>query len=40
MYDEETDTAVSISEAVKMSKKYCDEKTHAFVNGLLAKFTK
>ena len=40
MYDEETDTPVSISEAVKMSKKYCDEKTHAFVNGLLAKFTK
>ena len=40
MYDVETDTAVSISEAVKMSKKYCDEKTHAFVNGLLAKFTK
>ncbi len=40
MYDEETDTAVSISEAVKLSKKYCDEKTHAFVNGILAKFTR
>ena len=40
MYDKETDTAVSISEAVKLSKKYCDEKTHAFVNGILAKFTR
>ena len=40
MFDESTDVAVSISEAVKLSKKYCDDKTHAFVNGVLAKFIK
>lgn len=40
LYEEGTDKAVSISEAVKLSKKYCDEKTHAFVNGILAKFNK
>lgn len=40
LYDNELETAVSISEAVKLAKKYCDEKSHSFVNGVLAKFVK
>lgn len=40
LYDEGLETAVSISEAVKLAKKYCDTKSHAFVNGVLAKFVK
>ncbi len=40
MYDDKVDTAVAINEAVNLSKKYCDDKTHSFVNGVLAKFTK
>lgn len=39
VYDEEIDKAVAISEAVKLSKKYCDTVTHSFVNGVLAKFS-
>lgn len=38
LFDDTIDTAVAISEAVKMSKKYCDDKSHSFVNGVLAKF--
>ena len=39
-FDDNIDVAVAISEAVKLSKKYCDEKSHSFVNGVLAKFAK
>ncbi len=37
MYDPELDNAVAISEAVILSGKYCNEKSHSFVNGILAK---
>ena len=37
MFDKEVEPAVAINEAVILSKKYCDEKSHAFVNGVLAK---
>ena len=40
IYDDGLETAVSISEAVKLAKKYCDEKSYGFVNGVLAKFVK
>lgn len=40
LFDEGIETAVSISEAVKLAKKYCDDKSHSFVNGVLAKFVK
>ena len=38
LYDENIETPIAINEAVNLSKKYCDEKAHAFVNGVLAKF--
>lgn len=37
LYEDEIERAVSISEAVKLAKKYCDEKSYGFVNGVLAK---
>lgn len=37
VYDEELDKAVAINEAVELSKKFCDEKSHSFVNGVLAR---
>ena len=36
VYDDDVDAAVAINEAVELSKKYCDEKTRSFVNGVLA----
>lgn len=36
LYDNDIDTAVAINEAVELSKKYCDEKSRGFVNGVLA----
>ena len=38
MFDADTDTAVSINEAVNLSKKYCDDKSPSFVNGVLSKY--
>lgn len=35
-YDDDVDPAVAINEAVELSKKYCDEKSRSFVNGVLA----
>lgn len=37
LYDDNIENAVSISEAVKLAKKYGDEKAYGFVNGVLAK---
>lgn len=40
LFDEQVETPVAINEAVELSKKYCDEKSHAFVNGVLARIIK
>ncbi len=40
LFDEKIDRAISINEAVVLSKNYCDEKAHSFVNGVLAKLDK
>ncbi len=40
LYDDNIENAVSISEAVKLAKKYGDEKAYGFVNGVLAKIVK
>ena len=40
LFDEEIPKNVSINEAVEVSKKYGDEKTPAFVNGLLNNISK
>ncbi len=40
LFDTQVDTAVAINEAVELSKKYCDEKSHSFVNGVLSKLGK
>ena len=37
MFENDLDNAVSISEAVILAKKYCDEKSYSFINGILAK---
>ena len=37
LFDELIDKAVAINEAVELSKKFCDEKSHSFVNGVLAR---
>ncbi len=37
LFDEMIDKAVAINEAVELSKKFCDEKSHSFVNGVLAR---
>lgn len=39
-YDDSIDTAIAINEAVELSKKYCDDKSHSFVNGVLARMIK
>lgn len=38
MYDESVPTGVAINEAVELAKKYGNDGTPAFVNGVLAKF--
>lgn len=40
IYDGEIEAAVAINEAVELCKKYCDAKSHSFVNGVLAKLIK
>lgn len=40
IFDEELENAIAINEAVELAKKYCDEKSHSFVNGVLAKIIK
>lgn len=40
MYIESVPNAVSINEAVKLSKKYGDEKSYKFVNSVLGKIEK
>lgn len=37
-YDDEIPTGVAINEAVELAKKYGQENSPAFVNGVLAKF--
>ena len=37
LYDETIPDSVAINEAVELSKKFCDEKSHSFVNGVLAR---
>lgn len=37
-YDDEIPTGVAINEAVELAKKYGQENSSAFVNGVLAKF--
>lgn len=39
-YDDEIPAGVAISEAVELAKKFGDESSGAFVNGVLAKFTR
>lgn len=39
-WDEEVPTGVAINEAVELSKKFSSDDGPAFVNGVLAKFTK
>lgn len=39
-YDDEVETPVAINEAVELSKKYCDEKSYGFVNGVLSQVVK
>lgn len=38
MYDEEIPTSVAINEAVELAKKYGQDSSSGFVNGVLAKF--
>ncbi len=38
MYDEEVPTGVAINEAVEIAKKFGQEESSGFVNGILAKF--
>ena len=38
MYDEEIPTGVAINEAVELAKKFGQDSSSAFVNGVLAKF--
>ena len=35
LFDEDIPTRVSINEAIELSKKYDDEKSYSFVNGVL-----
>ena len=37
-YDEEVPSSVAINEAIELSKKYGQEESSSFVNGVLAKF--
>ncbi len=38
MYDEEIPTGVAINEAVELAKKFGQDSSPSFVNGVLAKF--
>ena len=38
-YDEEITTGVAINEAVELAKKFGQDSSPAFINGVLAKFT-
>lgn len=38
LYDEDIPTSVAINEAVELAKKYGQDSSGAFVNGVLAKF--
>lgn len=38
MFDDETPTKVAINEAVELAKKYGQDESKGFVNGVLAKF--
>jgi len=40
LYRKDIPVSVSINEAVEMSKKYCDEQSYRFINGLLGNFVK
>lgn len=40
LYNEDLPVKVSINEAVKLSKRYGDEKSYAFVNSVLSKMEK
>ncbi len=40
LFDEQIEPAIAINEAVELSKKYCADKSHSFVNGVLAKLIK
>jgi len=40
LFCEDIPVSVSINEAVDMAKKYCDEKSFKYINGLLGSVTK
>ncbi len=40
MFVESVPNSVSINEAIKMSKRFCEEKSYAFVNSVLSKVDK
>ncbi|MCQ2524675.1 MAG: transcription antitermination factor NusB [Lachnospiraceae bacterium] len=40
LFDEDTPNGVAINEAVELAKKYGQDESSAFVNGVLAKFAK
>lgn len=40
VFDEDVPTGVAINEAVELAKKFGQEESFAFVNGILAKFVK
>lgn len=40
LFDDETPNGVAINEAVELAKKYGQDESPAFVNGVLAKFAK
>lgn len=40
MHDEEVPTSVAINEAVELAKKYGQDESPSFINGVLAKFAK
>ena len=37
MYDEEIPTGVAINEAVELAKKFGEDQSPSFINGILAK---
>lgn len=40
LFDDSVDAGVAISEAVVLCRKYCDDKSYSFVNGVLSKLVK
>ena len=38
MYDDDVPESVAINEAVELAKKFGQDKSHGFVNAVLAKF--